>query len=133
MSAHRIPDSALKKLGLQVDPDLNTFVGRLEDYRSISKSIKTHSDSLSAFLGNDARYLDLLFGVKQISQLQSFLSIVSGKAVTIPRDQTGGPKASSLDLTGANVKKFNAMYQADYDIFGTAMSAQSCGVPKSAS
>lgn len=117
--------------GLVASPDLNTFVENIEGYRMISPSIRTHSNPLVDFLGTSPDFFHLIFDIRNLSNLQKFLSLASGKEVQIPHEQTGGPPANRSNLKPENIDKIKIFYEKDYRIYGRFFSTKSAGVKKS--
>lgn len=130
LTFNKVGQEKFKALELTPNPDLNTFVDRLDDYRQISGSIKAHSDKMTDYLGKDPTFFDLIFDIGSLDLLEKFLEIVSGQETHLPHEQTGGPKKSKSDLPENLLKKLKTFYEEDYDLFGEAFGNRTSGVSK---
>lgn len=99
------------------DPDLETFVERLEIYRKHSAQILHHSEPQVVFLGPDTGYFSHIYQMAELPRLIADLSDRTGMALSLPHSQSGGPKLSPDDLSSAARDKLLAFYRADYDAF----------------
>ena len=61
---------ALHQRGLPLEPDLNTFVLRLEEYRQANKIIEHHSRPQYEFLGNGLAYIGKVFPLRRMDKLK---------------------------------------------------------------
>ncbi|WP_162784801.1 sulfotransferase family 2 domain-containing protein [Paracoccus suum] len=103
--------------GAIADPDLETFVERLEVYRKHSGQILHHSDPQVVFLGPDVGYFSRVFQMNELDQLTAELRERTGLALELPHSQSGGPKLSPGDLSVAARDKLLRFYRADYDAY----------------
>lgn len=117
LSDHFIGAEA-RKLCIPTNPTLSEFVEHLFLYRSISKSIWLHTQGLCYFLGSDATYYDRLFDISQMDDFSTLISAHLGFDFNVPHLQTGGPKISMGDLSGAETRKIIDFYANDYEHYG---------------
>jgi hypothetical protein len=103
-------------LGIDLDPDVNTFFTRLGWYRFQSGSIKHHTDLIAQYLGNDLRRFDAVYPIEELDRLAADLSARVGRPVTIPRLQTGGPKIGLDALSKPAFDRLMAYLRPEYDL-----------------
>lgn len=97
----------------------------LEEYRKANKSIATHTDPLTDFLGKSQTYYNLIFDISEYRQIEIFFSTLTGEQKKLPRKQTGGPPADRNELPNDLVRKLERTYEDDYQVFGSAFGKQS--------
>lgn len=127
LSEKKTSAEVIRDRELVLNPSLPEFIERLEDYRAIKGSIRVHTDPLVDFLGMDAAYYHLLFDIRGLPSLARFLGIMTGREVTLRRLQTGGPKVTRADLTHEQVRRLEAFYVEDYNMFGDALARSAAG------
>ncbi|RGP35157.1 sulfotransferase family 2 domain-containing protein [Pseudotabrizicola alkalilacus] len=108
----------LAKYDLIPDPDLSTFIDRLDDYCSAVPSINHHTRAQVDFLGSDPAYLSRVYRFSELDILAADVSQIAGKRLTLPWLQRGGPKLSFTDITDSQHEKLRALFAADYKVFG---------------
>jgi len=106
---------SLKKHGLRVDPDINTFVLNLAEYRNASKSIEHHSRPQSSFFGGTLSYLDKIFPMKELNEVQNFLKSYKPDLQFMKR-KTGGSAYSASDLSNKALNVAVQFYSQDYKL-----------------
>jgi hypothetical protein len=131
LSEAKADAASMRAKKLAFDPDLTTFLDRLEDYLEMSRSVRLHALPLVEFLGPSPQFFHLLFDISQLPQLVQFLQATTGREITLPHRQADGPKARRDDLTPAQIRKLEAHYATDYESFGDAMRSIGGGVRKS--
>ena len=100
--------------GALPDPDLDTFVERIELYREYSPSIRHHVAPQVSFLGRDPGFFDRIYSMKELKQMVADLEERMGLQLHLPHEQRGGPKLTLADL-GANTRdRLSAIYRADF-------------------
>ena len=104
---------------LPPDPDLATFLARLDGYRAISRSIWLHSQPLVYFLGQDQSFYDHLFDITRISEFDETIRAHTGRPFRSPHLQTGGPALGREDLSRAQVQAIRSRYDEDWRAFGS--------------
>lgn len=107
--------TALHRKGLSAEPDLNTFVMNLEQYRKISSKIEHHSRSQSSFLDGSIRYLDKIYRMKDLEQLFDLLKKYKSN-LTLHRRKTGGTKIGLENLSVEAFQKLLHFYRDDYKL-----------------
>lgn len=130
LSAARTDPEEMRRRDLPVDPDLATFVERLDDYIAVSPAIHHHAAPLVDFLGTRADYFHVIFEMGQIGAIEGFLSAVCGMKVSLEHLQSGGPKASRAELSDALVRRIEEFYARDYEAFGRQFEGATGGVRK---
>lgn len=63
----------LGKMNLPTEPNLNTFVEHLEEYRKVNSSIRHHTQPQSDFLGGTLGYLDTIYTFDQMDSVRNML------------------------------------------------------------
>ncbi|REC57810.1 hypothetical protein DRV84_06465 [Rhodosalinus sediminis] len=111
------------KTGLDPDPDLGTFVDRLEDYAALSPSIHHHTRPMVDFLGPDPGWFSELYTLAELDRFLADMRARTGQPLTLPHVQTGGPKLDAGALTAAQLRKLRDVYAADYKAFGATLEA----------
>lgn len=107
--------TALRRKGLSSEPDLNTFVINLDQYRKISNSIEHHSRPQSVFLGGSIRYLDKIYRMKDLEALFNLLK-EDKPDLTPRRRKTGGTKFGLEKLSEKAFRKLLHFYSDDYTL-----------------
>lgn len=104
--------------GLIPDPDLSTFIARLEDYRAAVPTINHHTRAQVDFLGTNPDYLSRIYRFSELEMLAADMSQITGRRLVLPWLQSGGPKVSLTDITSAQYEKLHELFTADYRAFG---------------
>lgn len=112
---------AARREGVAVDPTLQEFIEHIETYRSISGSIRLHTDPLVHFLGNDAGFYDEVFDVRDLPRFDQRVAAHIGAAYSTPHLQTGGPKIDASELTSDELALIKERYEEDYAVYGRYM------------
>jgi hypothetical protein len=109
--------------GLSKQPDLNTFVEYLPEYRKIP-SIAHHTNPQSYFLGDDVGYFDRIFRFERLSEIETFLGDRLGVPVRLPKLRTEGPLIEASSLSSEMRLRAIEYYRSDYnllkDYYGSA-------------
>jgi hypothetical protein len=103
----------LKKQGLSSSPDINTFVLNLRKYRKANKSIEHHSRPQSAFFSGTLSYLDKIYPIEKLDELQIFLKSYK-PALTFLSRKSGGTSFSVSDLSEEALRHAVNFYRQDY-------------------
>jgi len=80
---HTAPE-VLEKFGLHPAPSLGYFARNIDKYRLVSRSVNHHTAPLTAFLGHDLGYFDVVFKFDQLPMLVDFLSDHTGTEAILP-------------------------------------------------
>jgi hypothetical protein len=105
-----------RKLNLQPDPDLDTFVDRLEEYCQVSWSIYHHVRPQADFIGGSVSYFDRVYEFSEIASVSEDLSKLAGRPLKLPHEQQRGPKFKLENLTRARLQKLLGYYERDYEV-----------------
>lgn len=100
--------------GATPNPDLIGYVERLELYRAHSGHIRHHTDSVHTFTGKDLSWFDEVYPIEEMGRCAADLSRVCGQPITIPHEQSGGPKFQLSDLPPEHLAKVIDFYAEDY-------------------
>lgn len=103
---------------LPPDPDLPTFLDKLDGYRRISESIHLHSQPMTDFLGDDPGFYDHMFDISEISKFDDLVQRHTGQPFRSPHLQTGGPSVDMADISPARAEAIRARYDGDWRAFG---------------
>ncbi len=108
---------ALEKEGLPINPDLNTFILNLAEYRDINNSIEHHSRPQYNFLGGTIDYLDHIFILRNISELEEMLQRFKS-GLKLRQRKTGGTEVNLNDISGEALDVAIEFYKKDYELLG---------------
>lgn len=103
-------------LGLPMQPDIDTFFTRLGRYRLQSASIRHHTDHVALYLGTDLGRFDAVYPIEDLDRLAADLAARSGRQVTFPRLQAGGPKIGLDALSKPAFDALMAYLRPEYDL-----------------
>ena len=98
LAAHKLDPDLAKRLGVHPDPTIDEFFSKIAEYRLLSPSIRHHTDAQTVFFGNDLAYFHRIYTVANLPQLVEDLSRLTGMALTLPHEQSGGPKIDASEL-----------------------------------
>lgn len=113
----------LEQLDLPTEPDINTFILNLEEYRGANKSIAHHSRLQSEFLGGTTAYLDRVFTMGDIPELVEMLRSYK-PGLELRRRKTGGTKITLSDLSRKALRHAVDFYSADYELLNHFFNVQ---------
>lgn len=99
-----------------LQPTLEQFVQNLEFYCSASLYMKNHIAPQETIIGQIFSKIKNVYDTAQVPELELLLTKRCGKAIILPREQSGGPKFSISDLSTNSVKKLSKFYEKDYDM-----------------
>lgn len=105
----------LEHMELPVEPDLNTFVMNLKDYRRANNIIEHHSRPQHEFLGDTLDYLDRIFPITKIDELENMLRKFKEDA-ELRSEKSGGPSYNLQDLSSEALDQAVSFYEKDYDL-----------------
>ncbi|WP_339109286.1 sulfotransferase family 2 domain-containing protein [Thioclava sp. GXIMD4216] len=109
---------SLEELGLQANPDLDTFVDLFDEYRKANVSIHHHTKTLVNFLGDDPSYFHKVYRMNELPDLARDMNEIAETNIEMPHSQKGGPKLSRDALSAAQLAKIEGFYADDYKAFG---------------
>lgn len=98
LSAQKINQDLARELGVSADPDLNTFVVKIDDYRKLSNSIRHHTEPHTSFLGPSLSYFSHVFPIEQIDGFRDLVNRLSGSSLVLHREQRSSQKFHFSDL-----------------------------------
>ena len=98
---------------LPKDPDIETFVTRLDEYRVIP-TIGHHTNRQGYFLGDDLAHFHRVFRAEELGELERFFSERAGAPIKLPRLKADGAKIDPATLSPAARRKIAQHYAADY-------------------
>lgn len=107
--------SILHQRGLPLEPDLNTFVLRLEEYRSANKIIEHHSRAQHEFLNGSLAYVDEIYPIDKMDELKRMLKGYKAD-LQMRAEKSGGTSFSLADLSESALEKAIRFYRKDYDL-----------------
>lgn len=100
--------------GALPDPDLDTFVERIELYREFSPSIRHHVAPQVSFLGRDPGYFQRIYVMSELPQLVRDMEARTGRTLHLPHEQRGGPRLVPGDLSANARESLLQLYRADF-------------------
>lgn len=100
--------------GATPNPDLPTFIEKLELYRTHSGHIQHHTDLVGDFTGPSLDWFDAVWPIERMGDCAQKLTEIVGRPIAIPHEQTGGKKFFVTDLTPAQLNKVVNFYREDY-------------------
>lgn len=113
----------LGRMGLSAEPDINTFVKNLEEYRRANKSVEHHSRLQSDFLGGTIDYLDRVFTLKDMPGLLEMLRTYK-PGLELRQRKTGGTKITLADLSEKALLQAIDFYNRDYELLKNYVSPE---------
>lgn len=108
----------LAAAGLPPNPDLPTFLDRLDDYRATVPEIRYHTRPLVEHLGEDATYYSRVYRFDELDTLAEDICRRTGARAELRRLMSAGPKIDPAELTQPQLARLRATYAADYEAFG---------------
>lgn len=114
----------LKRNGLPIDPDLNTFAMNLDTYRKVNKSIEHHARPQAEILGGTIDYLDRVFTLAETSELLDMLQKYK-PGLQLRQRKTGGTTRTLADLSPQALDAVISYYQQDYELLTEFFTAES--------
>ena len=111
----KMSSKSLEKYGLDPHPDINTFVINLRKYRKANKSIEHHSRPQGSFFGGSLDYLDNIFMMEELDDLQYFLRSYRSDLSFLSR-KSGGTSFSVSELSEEALMHAVNFYQQDYQL-----------------
>ncbi|KPA23699.1 Sulfotransferase family protein [Shimia sp. SK013] len=112
--------------GLPQEPDLETFVQKLDKYRASHVGVAHHLEPLSFFLGSDPSYFDAIYTLKQVPQfLEDLQSNLDRELPPLRHLMTAGPKITVDDLSESGRRQIEKMYEEDLTLFGPFLDGNS--------
>lgn len=104
--------------GAVPDPDLETFIDRLDCYMQQSSVIAHHTRGLVEHFGTEPHYFTRLFRFDQIDALAGEIAARFGQDLPLGRYQDGGQRAARSALRPAQIARIQTLYAKDYAVFG---------------
>lgn len=99
LSESRIDMKLAELLGVGPDPDLNTFVQKLEEYRFLQRSIRHHTEPLTSYLGHDLGYYHHVFRIEETGEMEDLINRTCGTEARMGRDQKSHVKIELSELS----------------------------------
>jgi hypothetical protein len=109
---------ALAAAELAPDPDLGTFIARIDDYAAAVGTIAHHTAPLVSYLGREPGYYAGIFGLQQMEGFLAALSARLGRSLDAPRLQADAPKIDPAALAGRHLDALKRRYAEDYETYG---------------
>ncbi|MBB6465715.1 hypothetical protein HNQ96_001573 [Aminobacter lissarensis] len=103
-----------RQLGLSLEPDLETFILRVEDYCRISDDVRFHVASPRYFLGSNLFLFDRVFRLEKVDQVAAYISDIVGQTVSMPHIHVSSRPAGPADLSQAALAKALRFCRYDY-------------------
>jgi len=114
----------LRRKGLSAQPDLDSFIMNLDQYRKINSIIEHHSRPQSAFLDGSLRYFDKIYRMKDLGQLFDLLK-KQKRGLAIRQRKTGGTEVGLENLSEGAFEKLLEFYRDDYKLLKEYYSEES--------
>lgn len=108
------PDG-LKNMNLPAEPDLNTFVLHLGNYRKANKSIEHHSRPQAEFLGHTLHHVDYVYPIEEMGNLEKMLRAHSPD-FKMPKLKSGGTQVELSHFSEKALAVVNRFYKKDYQL-----------------
>jgi hypothetical protein len=104
--------------GVPAHPSFAEFVEHLDRYRTISPVIRSHTELLSHWLGDDPERFDQIFHIRDLDRLQEWVNAKGGRATRIPWANRSDQRLRRRDLSSDLRSKIRARYAQDYALYG---------------
>jgi hypothetical protein len=101
-------------VGLRPNPSLSEFIADLDRYRAASWQIRHHTDPQINFIGRDSLYYDRIFDFTELAKIPDALKAAADAQITLPHEQSGGPKLSMAELSKKQLERLSDFYAEDY-------------------
>jgi hypothetical protein len=101
-------------VGLKPNPSLREFISDFARYRAASWHVRHHTDPQIHFIGKQLSYYDRIFAFGELSNIPDALQGAVGARITLPHEQTGGPKISASELSIDERRRISEFYMDDY-------------------
>jgi Sulfotransferase family len=101
-------------VGLRPNPSLSEFIADLDRYRAASWQIRHHTDPQINFIGRDLLYYDRIFDFTELAKIPDALKVAADAQITLPHEQSGGPKLSMAELSKKQLERLSDFYAEDY-------------------
>lgn len=108
-------ENEVRNRGLSLEPDINTFILKLEEYRDANKTIEHHSRPQYEFLGGSLDYLDRIFTIREMDQLIQMLREYKPD-LEMKEEKSGGVSYGLKDLSPEALDKALTFYEKDYEL-----------------
>ncbi len=105
-----------QELSLSLEPSLDEFVERLEDYMAAYPMVRHHFLPQHRFVAKVLPTLSLVIGLSRLNEFTDLLSRKAEREIKLPHLQTGGADIKVPPLSTAAVDKLKAFYAADYEL-----------------
>jgi hypothetical protein len=86
----------------------------LHFYRQASATIKHHTDPQFYSIGKNLSYYDRIFRFTELAEIAHTLKAAVGAEITLPKEQSEGPKLSVADLSKDERRRISEFYAEDY-------------------
>ena len=112
----------VKRARLSPAPDLDEFIAKFEDYRSISREVDIHTLPQARFVGKFWEKITYRLPINNVTQVPGIIEKHTGMKIELPYTQTGGPKFSADQLSSKQTKILQKVYRDDYKMFAGFLS-----------
>lgn len=113
----------LKHKGLPIDPDLNTFIMNLREYRKVNKIIEHHSRPQYQFLGNSLTYVDEIIPFDKMEILKKMLREFKPD-LQMRKEKSEGTSYGLNDLSPEALEEAISFYRKDYHLLANYFSSE---------
>ena len=114
----------IQRRGLPLEPDINTFVLKLREYRQANKIIEHHSRPQFRFLDNSLSYLDKVFPIQEFDSVKKLLKKFKPD-LQMRKAKSGGSSFGLKDLSPKALEAAISFYQEDYELLNDYYTAES--------
>ena len=101
-------------VGLKPNPTLSEFISDFVRYRAASWHIRHHTDPQMHFIGKQLSYYDRIFRFAELAKIPDALHAAVGARITLPHEQSGGPRISVSELRVDERRRISEFYADDY-------------------
>jgi Sulfotransferase family len=101
-------------VGLKPNPSLSEFISDFARYRAASWHVRHHTDPQIHFIGKELSYYDRIFCFAELAKIPDALHAAVGVRITLPHEQSGGPKISVGELRIDELRRISEFYADDY-------------------
>lgn len=113
----------LKHKGLPVEPDLNTFILELQEYRKVNTIIEHHSRPQYQFLADKLGYIDKIFPLDKIEALKEMFREIKPD-LEMRKEKSKGPSYGLRDLSAEAFEEAISFYRKDYELLAEYFSPE---------
>ena len=101
---------------LPILPDIGFFVDNMERYLDISPYVRNHLAPQCSVIGGIFDKINKIYPISRVHEIPEFFSKERGLHISLPHEQSAGPKFTLSHLSRQQVDKLVDFYKDDYNM-----------------